>query len=506
VTTKRPNIVFFMVDQMTPGALSCYGNRVSQTPHLDELSEEGVVFESAYCNGPLCVPARYSLMTGRLPSRVRAYDCGSELPSSVPTIAHYLRLSGYRTVVSGKLHYIGPDQLHGFEERLTTDVYPAGMMWTADWREGPNPQWRPERASTAETVVAAGPRPRTMNLDFDDDAVFQAKRWIYDTAGGEDGRPFFLKVSLIQPHSPFTADFDSWSRYRHDDIDMPVTGADAADRLDEFTRRMWRFQQFERFEINEDHTRNARHAYYAMVSNVDEKLGTILSALKQTNQLEDTIVVFTSDHGEMLGEHGLWYKSNFYESSVRVPLIVSAPERFKSRRVTKTVSLVDIAPTLVSLTEEQPDAIDLLDDFEGRDLTAWLRGDEPDWDDVCFAEYEDWGTVTPVLMVKEGHFKYIYSRHDPAVLYDLETDPYELTNLAGDATFASTAARLKQRILDTWDPKAIEQDVFRDQQRRLLVRTALDRGKHVAWDFVPDDDSKTRYTRTTGSQFADKWA
>jgi len=130
---KQPNILILMADQLTPGTLSFHGNKVSKTPHMDGLAERGVVFQSAYCNSPLCVPSRYSWMAGRLPSAIGAYDNAAELSADTPTFGHVLRLAGYRTILTGKMHFCGPDQLHGFEERLTTDIYPADFGWTPDW-------------------------------------------------------------------------------------------------------------------------------------------------------------------------------------------------------------------------------------------------------------------------------------------------------------------------------------------------------------------------------------
>jgi choline-sulfatase len=170
---NQPNILILMADQLTAGALPCYGNRTALTPHIDALAAAGVVFDSFYCNSPLCAPSRFSFLAGQLPSRIGAFDNAAEFPAAVPTFAHYLRGAGYQTILSGKMHFCGPDQLHGFEERLTTDIYPADFGWTPDWSR---PAERPGWYHTMDSVTQAGPCTRTNQIDFDDEVVFAADR------------------------------------------------------------------------------------------------------------------------------------------------------------------------------------------------------------------------------------------------------------------------------------------------------------------------------------------
>src|SRR5438270_866120 len=214
----KPNFLILMADQLTPGALPAYGNAVARTPNLDSLAAGGITFRSAYCNSPLCAPSRFSFMTGRLPSAIGAYDNAAELSAELPTFAHYLRLAGYRTVLSGKMHFCGPDQLHGFEERLTTDIYPADFGWTPDWtRFDERPGWY----HSMDSVIRAGPCTRTNQVDFDDEVVFAARRKLFDIARGKDRRPFCLVVSMTHPHDPYVIPEPYWNRYRDSEIDLP---------------------------------------------------------------------------------------------------------------------------------------------------------------------------------------------------------------------------------------------------------------------------------------------
>ena len=343
----QPNILMIMADQLTALALPAYGHKVVRTPHLDRLAAEGVLFERAYCNFPLCAPSRASLMSGRLASRIGVYDNAAEFPAAVPTMAHGLRALGYRTCLAGKMHFVGPDQLHGFEERLTTDIYPADFGWTPNW-DAPDERidwWYHNMASVKEAGIAEA----TNQLDFDAEVAFQAERRLAEHARARDGRPLFLCASFTHPHDPYAVPRAYWDRYRDDEIDLPSVPPLPEAALDAHSRRLARMADMAAVEITEADVRRARRAYYGEIAYVDDQVGRLMAALKRFGLERDTIVLVTADHGEMLGERGLWYKMHFFEWALRVPLIVWAPERFAPRRVTAPVSLVDLTPTLVDL-------------------------------------------------------------------------------------------------------------------------------------------------------------
>ena len=196
-----PNVLLLMADQLAAAHLPAYGNTAVQAPNLDALARDGVVFESAYCASPLCAPSRFALLTGRRPSAIGAYDNASELPAATPTIAHVLRAAGYETTLAGKMHFVGPDQLHGFEERLTTDVYPSSFDWTPDWTlpAGERLEWYHNTAS----LLAASAREAALQTDYDDEVCFRAVQKIRDLSLRTDGAPFFLTVSFTNPHDPW---------------------------------------------------------------------------------------------------------------------------------------------------------------------------------------------------------------------------------------------------------------------------------------------------------------
>jgi choline-sulfatase len=348
--SRKPNFLFVQADQLAARALRAYGNKVSKTPNIDKLAERGLVFEHAYCNYPLCAPSRFSMLSGLLPSNAGAYDNGAEFPASMPTFIHYLRLLGYQTCLAGKMHFIGPDQLHGFEERLTTDIYPSDFNWTADWaRTVTGTERLLAAAGEVNGILNSGVYERTIQLDFDDEVAFKAIRKIHDLARSDDQRPFSLFVSFTHPHDPFAVPGRYWDRYLHEDIDRPAVAPMPREDLDPHSQRLYDHIGVAEAKMTEADVRVARHAYYGAVSYIDDQLGNLLEALKVAGLADSTIVVFLSDHGEALGERGLWFKRSFFDCALQIPLIVSAPSLFSPSRRDENVSLVDLFPTVIDL-------------------------------------------------------------------------------------------------------------------------------------------------------------
>jgi len=480
-------MLILMADQLTARALPAYGNRVALTPHIDALAEQGVVFESFYCNSPLCAPSRYSWLAGRLISAIGAYDNAAEFPAQVPTFAHYLRRAGYQTVLSGKMHYCGADQLHGFEERLTTDIYPADFGWTPDWsRFADRPSWY----HSMDSVAQAGACTRTNQIDFDEETVYHARRKLFDLARGSDRRPFCMVVSLTHPHDPYSIPQRYWDRYADVAIDAPRVPMSAA-ALDPHSRRLRHVCGLDLLRVDERQTQAARRAYYGAVSYVDDQVGTLLAALAEARYDDDTIVVLLADHGDMLGERGLWYKMNFFEPACRIPMIVHAPGRFAARRVAQSASLVDVLPTLCELAGVT--AAEYATPLDGESLVPQLRG-APGGDTVI-GEYCAEGAIAPLVMIKRGPYKFLHSPVDPDQLYQLRDDPDELCNLAADPAQAERLAAFRAEAAARWDLPALHAAVVASQRRRHLVNAALRTGRYTPWDFQPQRDASRAYVR-----------
>lgn len=486
---NKPNIVILMADQLTASALRTYGNKVSLTPNIDKLASQGVVFESAYCNSPLCAPSRASLMTGQFISRNAVYDNAAEFHADSPTFCHYLREQGYRTWLSGKMHFCGPDQLHGFDERLTTDIYPADFGWTPDWQR---PERRLDWYHNMSSVLEAGECVRTNQLDFDDEALFMARQRLYDAARRPSEQPFMLLMSLTHPHDPFAIPKRYLDRFREEDIDMPQTrGGDVAD--DPHSARLRQMYQLEEGLLNDEHIRRARHAYYGALAYVDDCFGEVVKTLEETGLAEDTIVMVIADHGEMLGERDLWYKMTFFENAVRIPFIVHNPKRFSPKRVTESVSLVDLLPTLTELASGEDRKAQAISPLDGNSLVPHLLGQPGP--DGAWSEYLAEGATGPMLMIRRGPWKYIQSFSDAPQLFHLQDDPLERVNLATDPRGQGIAAEFAQQVTAHWDDDALRERVLASQQKRLFLTRIAGHDGIPKWDFQPHQDASQRYIR-----------
>ncbi len=481
----QPNLLILMADQMTPFALPAYGHPFVRAPFITRLAAEGVVFDAAYCNSPLCAPSRAVLMSGLLPSATGAYDNAAPLASDFPTFAHHLRALGYLTILTGKMHFCGSDQLHGFEERLTTDIYPADFAWTPDWE---HPESRPSWYHNMSSVIDAGPCVRTNQLDFDDEVVFTAERRLYDLARTPDGRPFCMVVSLTHPHDPFVIPQRFWDLYEGLAINAPRF-VPALDSLDPHSRRLRFVCAMDEAPVSEEQVLRARRAYYGAISYVDEQFARVVGTLRSCGLAENTIVILLSDHGEMLGEHGLWYKMSFREGAARIPLIVHAPGRFPPHRVASAVSLVDLLPTLVEIGGGIP-----MVRTDGQSLVPHLRGDGGH--DAVFGEYLAEGVVAPMLMIRRGRYKFIHTPGDPDQLFDLAVDPDEAGNLAEGSLCRALAAAFREEVGRRWDMAALRRAVLESQARRRLIDAAMRRGRPHGWDWQPPRDATREYIRT----------
>ncbi len=488
--TTPPNIVLIMADQLAPQFTSTYGHPVVQTPHIDALAARGARFDAAYCNSPLCAPSRFSFMAGQHITNIGAWDNAAEFPASIPTFAHYLRAMGYKTCLSGKMHFVGPDQLHGFEERVTTDVYPSDYAWTPDWE---NPDERIAKwYHNMESVTEAGIGAATFQLDYDDEVAFAAKRRIFDFARYQE-EPFCLVASFIHPHDPYVARQKWWDLYDSAEIAPPSTTI-PYDEQDPFSQRLMDGIEATMVDTSAEQIRDARHAYYANTSYFDGMVGELVEALKDAHLLDNTIIIVTSDHGDMLGERSLWYKMNFFEHSARVPLVMAGPN-IAHGTIPNACSLVDLLPTMIDIAAqngtEKPAYGQPID---GRSLLPLAMGQD-DPVDEAIGEYCAEMTGYPVYMIRRGRYKYIHCETDAPLLFDLENDPDELVNLATDGEYVAVVGAFSAEVKQRWNCKEIREKVIASQRQRRAVHAAMALGKPVAWDYNPPRDASQEYVR-----------
>jgi choline-sulfatase len=483
----KPNILFVMFDQMAALSLPVYGHPIVRMPHLEKLARRGTVFENAYCNAPLCSPARFAMMTGRLPSTIGAYDNAAELPSGQPTWAHGLRMLGYRTCLSGKMDFTGGDQLHGYEERLTTDLSPSDFGWTPNWD-------RPDEVQpwyhTLGSVAEAGPCDYALNMEYDEDACFKAIQWLHRRNGEKDDRPFALTVSFMHPHDPYQAPRPFWDWYEGVAIDPPQDDGQPVAARDVFGQRMYRLYDRGEIPVDAAQVLRARRAYYGMLSYCDAQLGRLLERLDILGLTENTVVVVTSDHGDMLGERGLWYKMVFFERAIRVPLVFAGPG-MPVGRVPEPVSHLDLMPTLTDIVGGKTA-------LGGRSLLPLLQG-RTDATREVVGQYMGEGYDHPLIMLRREGWKFIYSQAEGSFLYDLAADPLERQNIAESALGRS----LRDEVEPRWDLATLRQAVLASQRRRRLIHEALTHGRIAAWDFQPLENAAGSYWRNYGDDRPD---
>lgn len=454
----QPNILLIMSDEHAPMFSGCYGHPIVQTPHMDWLAEQGVLFENAYCNSPLCLPSRMSFMTGRYISNIEVWDNDSILATNAVTWAHQLRAAGYDVVLSGKQHFVGPDKLHGFRAQLSQDIHGDNRHAIFPWRKGVIPAKQPWQG-----VYEAGPGT-TREIEVDDDVEATTLAYLRDPARKE--QPWAINASFIAPHFPLVAPQKYWDLYPPDEMDLPTIPDGHLDNLHPVYQRMR--TMFGMVDYTDEEQRRARAGYYALITYLDDKIGRMIDVLRETGQLDNTVIIYTSDHGEMAGEHGMWRKSNFYEQSSRIPMLIAWPGQLPAgRRVTENVSLVDLVATVVEIGDAPTVA-----PLDGDSLLALARGKDEAWKDMAFSEYLAHGVIRPMAMLRRGRFKLNYSLDDPVELYDLEADPGEFHDLAADPTYAQIRETLRAELLAMWNPVDLEQRIRQSQEERLLIRAA----------------------------------
>lgn len=482
----KPNILIIMVDQLTGTLFQDGPAEWLHTPNLKKLAERSTRFQNAYCASPLCAPARAAYMAGQLPSSTKVYDNAAEFASSIPTYAHHLRRAGYQTCLSGKMHFVGADQLHGFEERLTTDIYPADFGWTPDYRKpGERIDWWYHNMGS---VTGAGVAEITNQMEYDDEVAYNACRKLYDLARGHDERPWCLTVSFTHPHDPYVARKKYWDLYEDCEHLEPEVGPIPYEEQDPHSQRLMDSTDYKNFDLSEENTRRSRRAYFANISYLDDKVGELLDVLERTRQ--DASIVFLSDHGDMLGEHGLWFKMSFYEGSSRIPLMI-CDKSMEPGLVTDPVSAIDVTPTLCDLAGI--DMGEVTPWVDGESIASLGRGEKRT--SPVMMEYAAEGSYAPLISLVSGQYKYNRCQLDPDQLFDLEKDPNELNNVAGDPAYADVLADMKAKADERWDMARFDNEVRQSQARRWIAYEALTNGKFTAWDHQPMMDATNRYMR-----------
>ncbi len=500
----KPNILMIQADQLSALALSCYGHPAAKTPNIDKLAAKGVLFTNAYCNSPLCGPSRNSMMSGRIPHRIDAYDNASELPASVPTFTHVLTNNDYECVLSGKMHFVGPDQLHGFKRRMNTDIYPSDFEWTPDWTRGAYGN----QGTSVHYLHQSGPCSWSLQLDYDEETSALGLRALRDLTRERNSRnePFFLCVSFTQPHDPFTPQKKYWDMYSDVDIPAPGSPAKPLEEMHPYDQWIQIHHEIDKYPPSMETVMKARRSYIGMVTYIDELTGKLIDELDNLGIAEDTVVCFSSDHGDMQGEHGMWYKRTYREWATRVPMIFHVPGTPEGLTVDSPVSLLDLFPTITDIAQcgtSWPGA----ECLEGDSLLPLIRGEkETNFSErPVFIEYCGEGTTEPMAAVRRGKWKFVgVNKYEP-MLFDLKSDRLENTNLIYDKNGESKEAAdsLSHLVDDYWDFEKQKAEVIQDQEKRQYLYRSLNRNNDI-WDYEPEYRAAEKWVRRGRSTQSEK--
>lgn len=463
---KKPNILFIFSDQHTQKVTGCYGDGIVQTPHLDRLAARGVTFDNAYTPAPLCTPARMSLLTGRYPSMQACWTNSDALASDVPTFVHALGTAGYRPTLVGRLHAIGPDQLHGYLDRRVGD---HSTNWVGGYPHSLGPLDKaaePFRVS----IEKSGPGQSSYEVK-DRDVTAAALGFIGELAAARDqgdDRPFAMTVGLMLPHQPYVCADADYALY-NGKVGLP--------RLEQPENEHPYFSWWRSYtnteNLPDDQVVRSRTAYYGLVTSMDRMIGQILDALEAGGLADNTLIVYSSDHGDQLGERNLWWKQTFYDDAMKVPLILSWPGHLpEGVRRDHVVNLMDVGATMLDTAGAGP-----LPRSRARSLLPIGRDEAVPWLNETFAEYctdgmARWTGPTPVQqrMVRTGRWKLVYYHGARPQLFDLIADPDEMHDLAEDPRHAGIRDALCARVLSGWVPDRIAATMARRRADKAVMQ------------------------------------
>jgi choline-sulfatase len=470
------NVLFLMSDEHTREVLGCYGNQTVQTPNLDRLAASGTRFDNAYTPSPICVSARASLATGRWVHDIGAWSSAEPYTGGQPGWGHELVDNGHRVISIGKLHYRSSEDPNGFDQ----EYLPLHVINELGWLKGlirdPLPSYDEGTSELADQVGVG----ETDYTRYDRKICNAACEWIGHHGTAEE-KPWMLFVSFVSPHYPLQAPQAFFDLHTPADVGRPRSQHQQPSHP--VLEKMYQFYDYDR-HFSDASTLQARLGYYGLCSFVDHLVGRVLDTLADCGLTGSTRVIYTSDHGELLGNHGMWTKMLMYEESAGIPLIISGPGIPSDNAVSTPASLVDCHPTIV----ESVAGVNVTDDAPrpGHSLLALANGDEPDR--TVLSEYHDGGAPTGYFMIRRDEWKYVHYVGAAAQLFNLRDDPFEENDLGHDWGHRGVRSECEAALRALLDPDAVNRQAFADQARRIEAlggREAILRMRDQEFGFTP---------------------
>ncbi len=472
--TERPNFLYIHSDQHNPAVIGCYGDPLVQTPNLDSLAAQGTIFTNVYCPSPVCVPSRMSMLAGQYPSDIEVWTNNHILDSGIPTFAHAMGAAGYHPVLIGRMHGLGPDQLHGYAERLVGD---HGGNYPGNGAAPKNSRGSLQQSGAGQSSY------QVHDEDVTAATVNYLDRLGVQKRAGLPAEPFCLSVGFMLPHSPYVARKEDYELYR-DVMTLPKHPEPFSDALHPYFK--WWREWGGLIDVPESEILSARAAYWALVTRMDVMIGEILTALQKNGLAENTLIIYSSDHGDQVGEHGLWMKRTFYEASVKVPAILSWPGALpEGVQCDHVLSSLDLNATMLEALDAPP-----LPNARGRSVLELLRHGDTEWEDLAFSEY---CTYEDCLhrMIRRDEWKLNYYHGQEPQLFNLAEDPDELQDRAQDPNCREIRERLTTEVLDGWDPEAVAEKMTEKRADLEIIRSWAEHTKpndQFRWDRRPEMD------------------
>jgi len=438
---SQPNILVIMTDEHNASVLGCYGNKIIRTPNLDGLAAKGILFENAYCSSPLCVPSRSAFTSGKYISRTSSWNNNTRLPPDIASLPRVMNEAGYDSVLCGKMHY---DARYHYGFKNIGPGNNAHMTGTGNRRTADDLTAKQGGGGESARFEDFRTSDNSSGMTHDQRVVDAVQAYLASRKQGD--KPFFLLAGLISPHFPLVVPKSYWQTYQ-DKVPMPVIPPGYVDSLPLNYKHLR--AGFQMTSVPPETVKFGRELYYGLTQWTDEQIGKILDALRKSGELDNTVIIYTTDHGENLGEHGLWWKNAVFDTAARVPLIISWPERWTGgQRRQGACGHLDVVQTIAQLGGAKIPA-----DWNGCSLCAWMDNAHAPWKDLAVSEYYAHNICSGYAMIREGAFKYVYhtspdEAHPPQrELYDLSVDPNELHNLADDPAQSPRIAQMHAALV-----------------------------------------------------------